>query len=138
MPTAPLGVCPHPGCPRRSRGLCPVHLAAKHQATDARRGWMYQRGYDRRWQRFTRAFRHMLLARGVMPKCGARLDGLPSPHSQCVQLGYITIEQLHVDHHPALEHWERSHPERVCDVYRVQLLCKHCHASKTATEMRQR
>jgi hypothetical protein len=134
MPTAPLGVCPYPGCPRRSRGLCPVHLAAKHQATDARRGSRHQRGYDSKWVAFVAAFPRLLMARGILPVCGARLSGTSSPHSQCLLRGRVTLEGLHVDHDPPLEAWERSHPERVCDPHRVQLLCRLCHLKKTRAE----
>ena len=138
MPTSPLPFCPHAGCHIRSRGLCPEHRAVSRQATDVRRGSRHQRGYDSHWVAFTAAFPRLLLARGILPVCGARLSGTPSPHSHCAKRGRVTLEGLHVDHDPPLEDWERSHPERVCDVHRVGLLCAACHGAKTREEMQAR
>jgi len=73
---------------------------------------------------------------GILPVCGARLDGGPQgDHSECRRLGLTTFQSadgtsLHVDHDPPLTDLERSDPERVCDPLRVQLLCAECHARK--------
>jgi len=138
MPTAPVAFCPHPGCSRRSRGPCSAHRAARHHATDATRGSRHARGYDHRWVRFVAAFPRLLLARHILPVCGARLSGTPSPRSQCARLGRVTLEGLHLDHDPPLQEWERTQPSRVCDVQRVGLLCAACHTIKTRHELRER
>ena len=138
MPTAPLPFCPAAGCSRRSRGLCPQHRAVRRQATDARRGSRHARGYDSRWVRFVAAFPRLLIARGLLPVCGARLAGTPSPRSSCAARGRVTLEGLQVDHDPPLEAWERRQPARVCDVHRVGLLCASCHAAKTRQDQRRR
>jgi len=78
----------------------------------------------------------MLLERHIIPACGARLSGTPSPRSQCAAQGRQTLEHLHLDHDPPLEDWERQRPERVCDPSRVQLLCAACHTVKTRQELR--
>jgi hypothetical protein len=102
--------------------------------TDARRGSRHARGYDARWVRFVAAFPRLLLSRSIVPVCGARLSGVPSPHSRCAREGRLTLEGLHVDHDPPLEDWERGQPARVCDVQRVGLLCAVCHSMKTRAE----
>jgi len=136
MPTSALPFCSHPGCSRRSRGACPEHRAARHQATDARRGSRHARGYDSRWVAFVAAFPRLLMAKGILPICGARLSGIPSPRSMCTKQGRVTLESLHLDHDPPLEEWERQRSERVCDPQRVQLLCAACHSRKTRDEQR--
>lgn len=134
MPTAAVPFCPVAGCPERSHGPCRTHRAQRHQMTDARRGSRHARGYDQQWVRFVLVFRRMLMDRHLLPICGARLSGTPSPHSQCAQRGRVTLEALHCDHEPPLEDWERQDPRRVCDPERVQLLCARCHSAKTRAE----
>jgi hypothetical protein len=138
MPTGPLPFCSHAGCPVRSRGLCPAHRSARAQTTDAVRGSRHQRGYGHQWVVFVAAFRRLLLSRSILPVCGARLSGVPSPHSQCAREGRLELEQLHCDHDPPLEDWERKDPARVCDLGRCGLLCRHCHQRKSWLEARQR
>jgi hypothetical protein len=112
-----------------------VHRAARAKAIDQRRGSRHARGYDAQWVRFVAAFPGLLLARHILPQCGARLSGSPSPHSACAQRGRQTLEGLHLDHDPPLEAWERQDPRRVCDPHRVQFLCAGCHGVKTRREM---
>jgi hypothetical protein len=87
--------------------------------------------------RFVVAFRRLLLARHILPMCGARLCGTASPHSRCAEQGRLTVEGLQLDHDPPLEAWERSRSERVCDPQRVQFLCAVCHSIKTRKEQQQ-
>ena len=131
MPTATLPFCPVPGCSERSHGPCRTHRAAKHQQVDARRGSRHERGYDSKWVRFIVTFRQMLIARRIIPACGAKLSGILSSRSQCVAQGRITLEGLHLDHDPPLEDWERRDPRRVCDPHRVGFLCAACHTIAT-------
>jgi hypothetical protein len=77
----------------------------------------------------------MLIARHIIPMCGARLSGVPSARSGCAMQHRMTFDDLHLDHDPPLEDWERSHPERVCDPQRVGFLCASCHSVKTRQEM---
>jgi hypothetical protein len=138
MPSSPVPFCPVAGCAQRSRGPCAQHRAQRHARTDAQRGSRHARGYDARWVRFRAVFFQMLIARHLVPMCGARLSGLPSPQSHCAQQQRVMCDDLQLDHDPPLEAWERSHPERVCDPQRVQFLCAACHASKTREEMHRR
>jgi 5-methylcytosine-specific restriction endonuclease McrA len=137
MPTAALPFCPVAGCSQRSHGLCDQHRSAKRQRADAYRDSRHARGYTSQWVRFREMFFRMLLERHIIPKCGARLDGSPSPDSHCDQRGRTTLEtttDLHVDHAVPLEPWERSRPDRVLDPMRCQLLCGSCHSAKTRRE----
>ena len=109
MPSAPVPFCSHPGCSTRSRGLCRVHRSIRRQLTDAGRSSRHVRGYDSRWVRFVAAFPRLLLQRGIVPMCGARLSGVASPHSQCARDGRLTLEGLHLDHDPPLpRHRDRA------------------------------
>jgi hypothetical protein len=136
MAIAPLPFCPIPGCGERSHGPCRTHRAVTHKRVDARRGSRHVRGYGSHWVRFIPAFRQLLLARHIIPACGARLSGIPSPRSRCATHGRVTLEGLHLDHDPPLETWERQHPARVCDPQRVGFLCAACHTIATRQDLR--
>jgi hypothetical protein len=136
MPSAPLPFCPHPGCSQRSRGPCAEHRAQRHQHIDAQRGSRHARGYDSRWVRFRAAFFQLLIARHVIPMCGARLSGVPTTRSLCAQQHRMTFEDLHLDHDPPLQDWERNDPSRVCDPQRVGFLCAACHTIATRQDLR--
>lgn len=97
-----------------------------------RRGSAAQRGYTWAWQRFRGYFIHLLMQAGITPVCGASLpDGPKTQHSQCAREGRFTADDLHLHHEPPLEDWERSDMRRVCDPYRIQLLCESCHNTAT-------
>lgn len=132
MPTLPPRLCAA-GCGARvSQGRC----AACAQAKGLRRLTSTARGYGSAWRRFRRAFVSSLIAGGTLPACGARHpDAPPTQDSRCLGQGYIQGSSadgsdLHLDHDPPLEDWERDRPDRVCDPLRVQLLCAECHARK--------
>jgi hypothetical protein len=117
-------------------GACPTCTGIRRRLADAQRDSTDARGYTRRWKHFRAAFFRMLIARHVIPMCGARLSGVPSASSLCSKQSRMTFDDLHLDHDPPLEAWERSRPERVCDPQRVGFLCASCHSAKTRHEMR--
>jgi len=128
--------CASPGCPARVvRGFCARHKAATAKQFDHARGSRQSRGYGAAWDRFrTRTFPALLEERGVLPACGARLSGVPSPHSECVALGRVELQGLHLDHDPPLLPHERRDESAVCDPDRVGYLCIRCHNRKTKAE----
>lgn len=121
--------CNHDGCPTLTDSrFCPAHAKAKeHQ-----RGKTAERGYGGRWQAFRLVFVDQLASAGQHAICGASLPtGPQTTDSACKAAGYLVYDDLHVDHEPPLEDWERQIVARVCDPNRVQLLCRHCHSAKT-------
>jgi 5-methylcytosine-specific restriction endonuclease McrA len=96
----------------------------------------HSRGYTKQWSRFRReTFPSLLVAAGVVPGCGSRLPGIPSPHSACARDGVVNLDDaLHLDHDPPLEDWERDEPSRVQDPERCGFLCARCHGAKTRGE----
>jgi 5-methylcytosine-specific restriction enzyme A len=60
MPYSPARPCSVPGCRElireRSISRCPNHLAQQRRESDAHRGNSHQRGYDRRWREYAKAF----------------------------------------------------------------------------------
>jgi hypothetical protein len=82
----------------------------------------------------------MLVSAGIAPICGAALpDGPKDGPTACEQSGISRFAShdgtdLHFDHEPPLEDWERSDDARVCDPRRIRLRCLSCHTSKTARE----
>jgi 5-methylcytosine-specific restriction endonuclease McrA len=127
-----LRFCARPGCPNRvARGRC----TACRRAAPTVRASAARRGYGRSWEAFrTVTFPALLLERGVIPSCGARLALGPSPSSECAALGRIVLEGLELDHDPPLTEAERLDPAAVCDPRRVGFLCKSCHTRKTNAE----
>lgn len=121
--------CNQDGCPNLTESrYCPAHAKAK----DQQRGKTAERGYGGHWQRFRIFFVGLLIAAGIAPVCGASLPtGPQTTDSQCKASGFLNSDDLHVDHEPPLEDWERRDVTRVCDPNRVQLLCRHCHNAKT-------
>lgn len=81
-----------------------------------------------------------LVRQGIAPVCGAKLPNGPSGNrSQCQADGRLTFasadgSQLHGNHEPELQDWERSQPTFVMDARRVELLCAECHNAWTAKQ----
>ena len=115
MPNKPARPCRYPGCPHLTRhktGYCDEHLRQTSQLYEKDRGSASARGYDRRWQKYTRSF----LAEH--PLC-----------TECQRQGRVTAAQV-VDH--IIPH--RGDPELFWDTKNHQALCKPCHDRKTARE----
>jgi hypothetical protein len=137
MPDRPLRACAG-RCGRLVlRGRCPD--CARPYERD--RGSAAARGYDGRWIAFRLAWLVRLVESQpmILPVCGAVLPGGPvTTDSRCRQAGLLTYasadgSSLHLDHEPSLQPWERSITARVCDPFRVQLLCAECHGAKDDT-----
>jgi len=129
MSLAPLRFCAAPGCSARvPHGRCERHRAAARPARQS----SHAAGYTKRWHRFRSVtFPALLLDQGIVPACGARLHGGPSPDSECARLGVVNFERLEAHHEPPLQDWERSDPTRVCDPDRIVLLCSRDHGRRT-------
>jgi len=128
--------CAVPGCPElTASGRCEEH----ERQLEIRRGTSTARGYGVRWRQFRRVFLGLLVARDILPVCGARIDGVPSPHSQCAGEGRLIARSadgsdLHFDHDPPLREAERADPSAVCDPRRISILCAACHNRKSQAE----
>lgn len=144
MPSALLRACAYPGgCPNLVvSGYCPEHEPIA-RAVDARRGSAASRGYDRQWQAFRIFVRNRMIALHILPVCGAALPGGPvTTDSACQAAGLLVGAnpdgtELSLDHEPPLRAEERLNPRAVCDLLRVQWLCRACHARKTLREQAQ-
>lgn len=125
-----------PGCPELTvSGRCATHTR-KHETY---RGTSTARGYGTRWRHFRQVFLGMLVAQDIVPVCGARLSGVPSPHSQCAAEGRLVASSadgsdLHFDHDPPLRDEERTDTSAVCDPRRITILCAACHNRKSQAE----
>jgi 5-methylcytosine-specific restriction enzyme A len=114
MPTAPLRVCPIPGCSARvdrNTRYCPDHLQAHHRRIDETRPTAVQRGYDATWARTRTQF----LA--AHPTC--RACGRPA-----TDVDHITRRTTLIDRGVR----NPDHPRF------LQALCHPCHSAKTARE----
>jgi hypothetical protein len=126
MPTGALRYCAAVNCPALVRsGYCPAH----QRPLERRRGSAHARGYTAYWHAIFRpAFIARLVAAGIPPICGAALPGGPqTAHSRCQAAGLVTGTELHLHHEPPLTAEERQQRARVCDPFRIQLLCASCH-----------
>jgi hypothetical protein len=47
----------------------------------------------------------------------------------------MTFDDLHLDHDPPLQDWERTDSRRVCDPQRVGFLCATCHTVATRKDV---
>lgn len=136
MTDALLRACAVPGCPELTASeRCDVH----DRQYDMRRGTSTSRGYGARWKHFRPVFLRRLIAADILPVCGARLSGVPSPHSQCAAEGWLVARSadgsdLHYDHDPPLRDEERHDSSAVCDPDRITLLCASCHNRKSQAE----
>ncbi len=137
MPTAPYRPCAASGCGVLvRRGRCPAHTRQIDQARET----ATRRGYSSSWHRvFKPQFLGRLVQAGIVPVCGAALpDGPTTTASQCRADGVLTFTSLdgsalHFHHEPPLRDDERHDPAKVCDPWRIVLLCAACHATTTAT-----
>lgn len=134
MPAVLLKACTYPGgCPELTEGgPCPAHAKVR----EARRGSASARGYGHQWRQFRDDFKQLLIAARIMPACGAALPTGPDTKrfSQCVAHGWLTANELELDHEPPLADAERANPAAVRDPTRVGFLCHACHSRKTAME----
>jgi 5-methylcytosine-specific restriction enzyme A len=95
LPMAPKHPCAEPRCPNlveRGTSRCPDHA----RAYDLQRGSAKDRGYDSRWNRASRRFRHR------WPLCGMKADGtLDTENSWCAAEGRTTLAQCvqHIQPH---------------------------------------
>ena len=132
MPLAPTRICGTCGTPRSS-GSCPTCA----RRFETYRGTATKRGYGRAWIRFKPYYLNLLLERGIVPVCGAKLpEGPRASISECKAQGLLTYTSadgsaLHLHHSPPLQPHERRSPALVCDPRRIELACAECHARET-------
>lgn len=115
-----MAVCATHGCPELVKsGHCDKHRKALRKVVDTHRGSARERGYDHRWDEFSKRW----LAR--FPWCGQRQDGrFYAEHSRCVQQGQRTLAQV-TDHIVPLVQ-QGAH----CDEDNSQSLCVRCNSAK--------
>lgn len=137
MPSAFLRPCAGPRCSALvPSGYCSECQPSSRQY-ERERGTSTQRGYGVRWRAFRVWLRGQMIAKHIVPVCGATLPGGPvTSDSQCRQAGLLVGtnpdgSDLHFDHEPPLQPHERADARAVCDPRRVQLLCAECHNRKT-------
>lgn len=128
----PLRPCLEAGCPILVRaGRCAEHETAKRTGT-----LVYNEQW---WRNFRLRFFRMLLRAHITPACGATLPSGPrSTVSQCRAQGRLTGSSadgtdLHLHHDPPLTPDEVRDKRRVCDPFRIALLCRECHSLETRT-----
>lgn len=84
MPSRTLRICAHRGCPNLTRDkYCPEHAADAKAAEvmyDRRRGSAQERGYDGRWQKYSKHY----LAQPEHQLCRLHLDEGCANIAQCV------------------------------------------------------
>ena len=114
MPTEAKRPCRKPMCPEYAEkgGLCALHRRDVQKKQDGARGSAASRGYDYRWQQYTKQYRKR------HPLC--RL---------CAEADRITATQV-VDH--IVPH--KGDKRLFWDPNNHQPLCKACHDRKTAVE----
>lgn len=111
MPYKPLVPCKQPGCPNMvepGKLYCPEHLKMHPEVTRSASA----RGYNRKWQKASKAFLH------AHPLC-----------EECLKHGRYTKATV-VDH--IVPH--RGDPKLFWDQSNWQSLCKACHDKKTRNE----
>lgn len=111
MPRIPDHPCNHPGCPQlvpRGRKYCDVHSALHPEEIRS----AASRGYDRKWQRASKAYLHS------HPLC-----------AECQRHGRYVAATV-VDH--IVPH--RGEQKLFWDESNWQPLCKRCHDQKTGRE----
>jgi 5-methylcytosine-specific restriction protein A len=115
MPFKAKRPCGHPGCGRLTDGrYCEEHAAQKQQEYERSRLSAAQRGYDRKWQRYSR----WRLRR--YPLC---VDPF-GDHQGRATAATCTD---HVEPHKGdmVKFWDEANHQSLCD---------HCHSKKTALE----
>ena len=115
MPTSAPRPCTEVGCPvlTKSGGRCDLHKRTDRQRYDATRATPDARGYGRRWQQYSKAFRR------THPLC-----------EHCLRDGRTTAAQC-VDHIIPVQ---GPADPRFWEYGNHQSLCNRCHSIKTATE----
>ena len=115
MPSSAPRACTEIGCSAlvAHGGRCEAHKRQAARRYDATRGTPDARGYGRRWQDYSKAFRRQ------HPLCEQCLRDGRTTASQCVD--HIAPVQGAAD--PAF--WQHDNH---------QALCNSCHATKTAAE----
>lgn len=136
MPSPALRPCAG-GCGQLvGRGRCRTCANRLEQ----QRGSSTDRGYGQTWIRFRHWWLGELVRQLHVPICGATLDGGPvTDDSRCKVQGIDTYanadgSSLHLDHEPPLRDDERPDTSKVCNRFRIQLLCASCHSAKTERE----
>ena len=121
----PTRYCAWPKCGVRvSSGYCVDHAKTTYALDRAERGSSRERGYDTKWDKFSKHWRQQY------PLCGQRPEGLPpTGDSQCQLAGVVTLGEL-VDHITPLH----LAPDRKYDEQNLQTLCSNCHNLKTLQE----
>jgi 5-methylcytosine-specific restriction enzyme A len=114
MPSRPLRPCPVSNCPELvEKGRCPTHTAEQER----RRGTATERGYDAKWERYSKRFR------ARHPLCGDRdADAYPSSASKCAMAGRVTASE--VTHHIRPHRRNRA---LFLDRRNHEALCAACH-----------
>jgi len=113
MPLKPLRPCRYPGCAELAEeSYCDKHRRCSKQEYDSRRGTASQRGYNYKWQMYSKGF----LKRN--PSC-----------VECNREGKMKAATV-VDH--IIPH--KGDMKLFWDVKNHQPLCKRHHDSKTARE----
>lgn len=111
MPMKPLRPCCHPGCSALTRERhCEQHKKQHQQQQDKERGTAHQRGYDKRWQRYSKWF----LSQPENVFCKLQLPGC-SRIARCVD---------HID--PP----DGPNDPRFWDTNNHQAACIHCNSVK--------
>ena len=85
--------CSTPRCRNKVHaGRCATCQASA--SASAPKASAHARGYTRAWDRFRlQQFPALLLDAGIVPACGARLQGGPSPYSTCAADGVVTFHE---------------------------------------------
>lgn len=126
MPTTKTH-CARPGCSQMViSGYCDQHakyVTGKIRAYDTLREDAAQRGYDHDWRQFVAAYKSGLGLDHRDPEWGHKM----LMRNQCVRCG--SRRNLEHDHiQPLTQGGERLDPDN------IQVLCRSCHARKTAEE----
>ena len=115
MPSKPLHICNHPGCPNLAADrFCIEHTKQERQRYDKQRGSASERGYTYRWSKYSKRF----LSQPENVFCKLHLDSGCTEISQCVD---------HVD--PP----DGPNDPRFWDPANHQGACIHCNSVKGHT-----
>ena len=104
--------CPSPGCDKKippDHKYCPDHLRQYLESIESRRPSAADRGYTRKWQEASRAYR------------------MKNPW--CVKCGEPATETNHIIPH-------KRNQQLFWDKHNWQSMCHDCHSAKTAKEGR--
>lgn len=114
MPQKLKRPCNQPGCPELTHDrYCPSHKKQKEERYERERGSAASRGYDYKWQQYSKRYRKL------NPLC-----------VKCLEKGRITPSQ-HVDHIKAVN---GPNDPLFYEPTNHQALCQPCHNAKTIIE----